>query len=128
MKRLWAVCGILLTLMLLCVCHVSSLSRLTRSLNASLLRAEQQAEAGQWVQAAATTEDALSRWEAHAFYLHTTLRHTDIDEVLASFQEVLAFLRGDERQSAEYSAANARLMTRISLLLEAELPTLKNIL
>ena len=128
MKRLWWACGIFLALLALCLCHTMYLSRLTGRLGAALMQAQSQVEAGDWGRAEAATREALEEWERQAFYLHTTLRHEDIDEVLACFQETLAYLRGDERQPAEYAAANARLMTRISLLIEAELPTLKNIL
>ena len=42
--------------------------------------------------------------------------------------EALAFLEGEEKQSAEYAAVNARLLTQLELLVEAELPTLTNLL
>ena len=48
------------------------------------------------------------------------------DRIYTGFQEVLEFLTCQE--AGEYSAANARLMTQISLLYEAEQFTLKNVL
>ena len=42
--------------------------------------------------------------------------------------EALAFLEGGEKQPAEYAAVNARLLAQLGLLVEAELPTLTNIL
>ena len=54
------------------------------------------------------------------------LRHSDTDQIYTGFQEVLEFLTCQE--AGEYSAANARLMTQISLLYEAEQFTLKNVL
>ncbi|MDE6589019.1 MAG: DUF4363 family protein, partial [Oscillospiraceae bacterium] len=64
----------------------------------------------------------------HEGYLHITLRHTDIDAILVSFDEALAFLQGDEHQPAEYAAVNARLITQLELLIEAALPTITNLL
>ena len=64
----------------------------------------------------------------HEGYLHITLRHGDMDAVLISMDEALAFLEGGERQPSEYAAVNARLLTQLALLVEAELPTLSNLL
>ncbi len=57
-----------------------------------------------------------------------TLRHTDTDAIQISMDEALAFLEGGEKQPAEYAAVNARLLTQLELLVEAELPTLTNLL
>ena len=64
----------------------------------------------------------------HNSYLHITLRHTDTDAIQISMDEALAFLEGGEKQPAEYAAVNARLLTQLELLVEAELPTLTNLL
>ena len=85
-------------------------------------------ERGDWEAADRLTRQSKEIWVEHEGYLHTTLRHTDIDAILVSFDEALAFLRAGERQSAEYAAVNARLITQIGLLLESELPTLTNLL
>ena len=68
----------------------------------------------------------MENWDRHAVYLHVLLRHTEVDDVNTSFQEVREFINCQE--GGEYSAANARLMTQISLLYEAEQFTLKNVL
>lgn len=128
MKRLWISACLILILAIFASCHVLYLSRFTHDLEELLTQAQEQVEAENWAQAESLTRQALAQWEEHAFYLHSTLRHDDIDSILACFHEVLAFLAGQERQPAEYAAANARLLTQISLLLEAELPSPKNIL
>ena len=58
-------------------------------------------------------------------YLHVLLRHADTDQIYAGFQETLALLESQEY--GEYAAANARLVTQIELLSEAEQLTLKNV-
>ena len=81
-----------------------------------------------WEEAAHLTHQARDRWMDHDRYLHITLRHTDTDAIQISMDEALAFLEGGEKQPAEYAAVNARLLTQLGLLVEAELPTLTNVL
>ena len=128
MKRLWISAVIILSLTVLAGCHVLYLRHLTGELIDLLDRAQEQVAEDDWAQAEALTRDALAIWTANDFYLHSTLRHNEIDTVLVAFQEVLAFLEGQERQPAEYAAANRRLTAQLELLLESELPTLQNLL
>ncbi len=128
MKRLWISAALILALCVLAGVHVVCLGRFIGELDGLLSQAEGQVAAEDWPQAEALTRQALDRWESRAFYLHSTLRHEDVDEVTTSYHEVLAFLEGGEKQPAEYAAANARLRVQLSLLLEEELPTLENVL
>lgn len=128
MKRLYIALGLVALLAVLCTVHTVYLGRLTGKLSGLLAQAQEQVERGDWAGADRLTRQSKEIWEEHEGYLHTTLRHTDIDAILVSFDEALAFLRAGERQSAEYAAVNARLITQIGLLLESELPTLTNLL
>lgn len=128
MRRLTAALGLLVLLAALCTVHTVYLSRFTRELTGLLAQAQEQVEGENWEEAARLTRQAKGRWLEREGYLHTTLRHADIDAILISFDEALAFLEAGERQSAEYAAVNARLITQIGLLLESELPTLTNVL
>lgn len=128
MKRIGIALAILLLLAGFSAWHVRSLSHFTEGLTDLLLQAEQQVSQENWTGAEALTRQALADWEARDFYLHTTMRHEDTDAILTGFHQVLAYLEGKEHQPAEYAAANAQLITSIELLLEAETPTLKNIL
>ena len=128
MKRLWISAVIILSLTVLAGCHVLYLRHLTGEVIGLLDQAQEQVAEDDWAQAEALTRDALSIWTANDLYLHNTTRHTEIDTVLVAFQEVLAFLEGQERQPAEYAAANRRLTAQLELLLESELPTLQNLL
>ena len=128
MKRLYIALGLVALLAVLCTVHTVYLGRLTTELSGLLAQAQEQVERGDWAGADRLTRQSKEIWEEHEGYLHTTLRHTDIDAILVSFDEALAFLRAGERQSAEYAAVNARLITQIGLLLESELPTLTNLL
>lgn len=128
MKRLYIALGLVALLAVLCTVHTVYLGQLTADLSGLLAQAQEQVERGDWEAADRLTRQSKEIWVEHEGYLHTTLRHTDIDAILVSFDEALAFLRAGERQSAEYAAVNARLITQIGLLLESELPTLTNLL
>ena len=128
MKRLWISAVIILSLTVLAGCHVLYLRHLTGEVIGLLDQAQEQVAEDDWAQAEALTRDALAIWTANDLYLHSTMRHNEIDTVLVAFQEVLAFLEGRERQPAEYAAANRRLTAQLELLLESELPTLQNLL
>ncbi len=128
MKRLYIALGLVALLAVMCTVHTVYLGRLTADLSGLLAQAQEQVERGDWAGADRLTRQSKEIWVEHEGYLHTTLRHTDIDAILVSFDEALAFLRAGERQSAEYAAVNARLITQIGLLLESELPTLTNLL
>lgn len=128
MKRLYIALGLVALLAVLCTVHTVYLGQLTADLSGLLAQAQEQVDRGDWAGADRLTRQSKEIWVEHEGYLHTTLRHTDIDAILVSFDEALAFLRAGERQSAEYAAVNARLITQIGLLLESELPTLTNLL
>lgn len=128
MKRLYISCGLIALLAVLSAAHTLYLSQFTNQLTGQLQQAQAQVELDNWETAVRLTRQAREQWMDREGYLHTTLHHSDIDAVLISFDETLAFLEGAEHQPAEYAAANARLITQLGLLLEAELPAITNLL
>jgi len=108
--------------------HIWHLNSFIGQITNLLTQAQEQVDREGWDEAARLTHEAKNRWMAHEGYLHVTLRHTDTDAIQLSMDEALAFLEGGEKQPAEYAAANARLMGQLGLLVEAELPTLANLL
>ena len=128
MKRFYVSLALIALLAALSGVHIVCLSRFTDSLTGLLTQAQERVEREDWEGATRLTRQAKEQWTARDGYLHTTLRHADIDAILVSFDEALAFLQGKEHQSAEYAAVNARLLTQLALLLEAELPTITNLL
>ena len=128
MRRLYLSVGLIALMAALSGLHVWHLNDLTGQLTAQLTQAQALAQREDWDGAARLTRQAKERWTGHEGYLHTTLRHADIDAILISLDETLAFLEGSEKQPAEYAAANARLLAQLALLVEAEVPTLTNIL
>ncbi len=126
MKKGWAALALLLAMILLAGWHTIALGSLTGELGDALERSEELAEAGDWAAAAQLTRDAQARWERDQFYLHVTLDHTITDEIAAGFAETLEYIESQE--AGEYSAANARLKARLSLLGEMERPLPENLL
>lgn len=127
MKRLVASIFLILALAVGAGAHVWYLTRQTQSISQQLHQAQQQVELGDWDGAYTLTQQAWEQWESQMFYLHTTLHHDDIDQVSTAFRETLAILKQQE-QPGEYVAANARILFQLELLVEEELPSLKNIL
>ena len=127
MKRFWAAAALLLLLAGLAALHVSVLGRITGQLTGQLEQARQELIQEHWDQAQTFLDAAYRSWDQRGFYLHTTLRHTEIDDIRASFHEAFAYLSLRE-DAGECAAVCARLINQLELVLEAELPTLKNIL
>lgn len=128
MRRLWISVGLVVLMAALSGLHIWHLNDFTGQLTGLLTQAQRLAEQEDWAGAARLTHEVKDSWMDHEGYLHVTLRHADIDAILVSLDETLAFLEGAEKQPAEYAAANARLLTQLGLLVEAELPTITNLL
>ena len=125
MRRLWIALTILAVILSSTLFHTRFLHGFTEQLTGLLLQAETQADQEHWEEALTLTKQAQDLWSQRDFYLHSLLRHTDVDSIHAGFQETLALL--DSGEYGEYTAANARLITQLGLLYEAEKLTLKNI-
>lgn len=128
MKRLYLSIGLIALLAALSGLHTWQLNRVIGQLTDQLTQAQELVEREDWEGAARLTHQAKDRWMKWEGYLHITLRHADTDTIQVSMDEALAFLEGAEKQPAEYAAVNARLLTHLKLLVEAELPTLANLL
>lgn len=126
MRRLYASLGILALLFLATIFNTYFLKQITNDLTGLLTRAEARAEVGDWAAARKLTAQADALWHDHNLYFHIFLRHSDTDDVEIQFREVQGFLQAEEQ--GEYSASNARLVTEISLLYEAEQFSIQNIL
>lgn len=126
MKRLVIAAALLLAVLGATVFHSQYLTKLTDGYCEQLKQAAVLADGDNWPRALALTEQTLSAWEKHDFYLHTLLRHVDIDAIRLTFHEVVEYLRLAEPD--QYTAANAKLITQLELLAEAERLDLKNVL
>ena len=127
MKRLFLASLIILCIVLLCSLHVFALKQFTQEQIKQLETAELHLNRSEWHQAQETVSAVYDTGEGQAFYLHTTLRHTDIDAIRTSLREANAYLSSRE-DTAECQALIAKLINQLELLLEAELPTIKNLL
>ena len=126
MKRLTAALFLLALVLCATVFHSRYLNRLTGGFCEQLQQAATLADQDNWSQALNLTEQTLTKWEQQDFYLHVMLRHTDIDAIRQTFHEVIESLSLAEPD--QYTAANAKLITQLELLAEAEQLDLKNVL
>lgn len=126
MKRLIVAALLLLAVLGATAANSRYLTGMTDDLCQQLSRAANFASKDNWPRALELTEQTLANWEEHDFYLHSLLRHMDIDSIRMTFHEVVEYLLLAEPD--QYTAANARLITQLKLLAEAEQLNLKNIL
>lgn len=126
MKRLVIAAVLLLAVLGATVANSRYLTGLTDGFCQQLEQAATLAGRDDWPRALALTEQTLAAWEKHDFYLHTLLRHIDIDAIRLTFHEVMEYLRLAEAD--QYTAANAKLITQLELLAEAERLDWKNVL
>ena len=126
MKRIWIALAILLAILTGTMAHSFYLASFTRNLTVLLEQAEVHAEQEDWEAAAKLTRDVYDRWQEKDMYLHITLRHDETDIIYTGLREVMEFIQCQE--GGEYSAANARLIANLELMVEAEQLTLKNVL
>lgn len=127
MKRLIISAAIIVLLIGLSTVHVRHLEHMTDELIEKLENVSISINSGNWSAARKSLATVSARWESHAFYLHTTLRHADTDTILTTMKELEAYLNSREDR-AESMSVVAKLINQLELLLEAEQPTIKNLL
>ena len=126
MKRLYIAAGLLLVLLGASLTNAWYAQSLTGGMTDQLRRAQSLTEQDDWAQAEAVTRQVYEDWQSHHFYFHTLMRHSDTDQVLRAFRQVLEYLPLQEPD--QYNAANADLMAQLELLAEMEQPTAVNVL
>ena len=127
MKRLFLSAAIIGLFICIATLHVIHLKNFTDNLIGQLEAVQSDVKSETWSSATQTATAIQKKWDDHAFYLHTTLRHADIDAILSSLRELDAYLNSRE-DKAECLSVIARLVNQLELLLEAELPSIKNLL
>ncbi|MEA4955950.1 MAG: DUF4363 family protein [Pseudoflavonifractor sp.] len=126
MKRVWIAISLLLVILVGTLCHSFYVDHLIEEITGLLEQAEDQAEQGEWAAAEESTQLASHRWQERDAYLHIMLHHKETDQIHTGFRQVAKWIQ--YRESGEYSAANASLITELELLNEGEHLNLKNIL
>ena len=126
MKRFWAAAVLLALLLSLSLLHGQIIHAFTEQLTLRLTHARELAQEGYWEQAEDLTAQVFFQWQDRHFYLHSTMRHADTDEILRKFRAVSQHL--ELRDPEQYAAANTDLIQLLQLLAEMEQPSLVNIL
>ena len=123
MKRLWIAAALLAFLLGASLANAWYSQSLTGDMTDRLRQAQSLAEGENWDQAEAVTRQVYEDWQDHHFYLHTLMRHSDTDQVLRAFRQVLEYLRLQEPD--QY---NADLIAQLELLAEMEQASVVNVL
>ena len=126
MKRLWIAAGLLALLLAASLTNAGYAQKLTGNMGERLRQAQTLTGQGNWDRAEALTRQVYEDWQDHHFYFHTLMRHSDTDQVLRAFRQVLEYLRLQEPD--QYNAANADLVAQLELLAEMEQATVVNVL
>ena len=126
MKRLWIAVSILSAIFAATLCNSWYLGRMIKEYTLCLSAAQDLTAQDVWDNAARLTEQVIQDWQTHDFYFHVMLPHKDIDEIHLTFCEVQEYLRLEETD--QYTAANARLIAQLELLVDMDQLTVKNIL
>ncbi len=126
MKRLWIALALLALMLGAGLLNAWYAGSITEDMTRRLSQAQALAERGDWEQAEEETRRAYADWQSHRVYLHTTMRHSDTDQILRAFRQVLEYL--ELREPDQYNAANADLIAQLELLAEMEQPAATNIL
>ena len=126
MKRLYIAAALLALLLGLSLVNGWYSERLTGEMREQLRQAQRLAEEEDWGRAETVTRQVYEDWQNRHFYFHTTMRHSDTDQVLRGFRTVLEYVRLQEPD--QYNAANADLITQLELLAEMEQPSVANVL
>ena len=126
MKRLYIAAALLVFLMAVSLTNAWYAQRLTGGMREQLVQAQLSAEQGDWDRAESVTRQAYEDWQSSRSYFHITMRHSDTDQVLRGFRQVLEYLQ--LREPDQYNAANADLMTQLELLAEMEQAAVANVL
>ena len=126
MKRLWIAAGLLALLLAASLTNAWYAQKLTGDMGERLRQAQTLTGQGDWDRAEALTRQVYEDWQSHHFYFHTLMRHSDTDQVLRAFRQVLEYLQLQE--SDQYNAANADLVAQLELLAEMEQASVVNVL
>lgn len=126
MKRLWIAAALLAFLLGASLANAWYAQRLTEDLGQRLRQAQALTQEENWDQAQSVTRQVYEDWQSHHFYFHTLMRHSDTDQILRGFRQVLEYLSLQEPD--QYNAANADLIAQLELLAEMEQASVVNVL
>lgn len=126
MKRLYIAAGLLVLLLAASLTNAWYAQSITENMREQLRQAQILAEQENWSRAESLTRQVYEDWQGYHFYFHTLMRHSDTDQVLRAFRQVLEYLRLQEPD--QYNAANADLIAQLELLAEMEQATVVNVL
>ena len=126
MRRLWTAAALISLLLAASLVNAWYAQSLTDSMGERLKQAQALTGQQRWGEAEELTRQVYEEWQGHHFFFHTTMRHSDTDQILRAFRTVIEYLKLQEPD--QYNAANADLITQLELLAEMEQAAVVNVL
>ena len=93
MKRLYIAAALLVLLLAASLVNGWYAAKISGGMREQLRQAQTLTEQGNWSRAEALTRQAYEDWQSRHFYFHTTMRHSDTDQILRTFRSVLEYLK-----------------------------------
>ena len=118
--------ALLAVILALCIWNSTAISNETVLWQTQLHTAADLAAEKNWAAASAALEESYADWSDRQAWLHIVSRHDALDDAEAMYRRAMAFAA--EKESSEFQAETADLISQLRLLAEMERFSLKNIL
>lgn len=126
MKYFWIPAAVLAVLLGASLWNARQVEAATEPWRAAVGEAVSSAERGDWDTALRLVRDARESWYAHHAYFHIVIAHDELDKVDALFAAAEAYAM--EHEMSEFRAETAELSEQLSVLIETQKLTMRNVL
>lgn len=126
MSRIWAACGILLVLILVCVGGLISTERTTEELKGQLEELQTLAEEEKMEEAIAKSRQIEENWHTAHEFLSTYIEHSRLEQIDQSVAVLTVWL--EQEDTAEFKSECRRALSQLTHLKDTEFPSFGNLL
>ena len=126
MKYFWIPAAVLAALLIASLWNARQVEAAVEPWRTAVEAAVSSAERDDWDAALDTVREARDDWYAHHAYFHIVIAHDELDKVDALFAEAESF--AIERDMSEFRAEMAELSEQLSILVETQKLTVRNVL
>ena len=126
MKYFWIPAAVLAALLAASLWNARQIEAAVEPWRETVGEAVISAERDDWDKALNAMRAARDDWYAHHAYFHIVIAHDELDKVDALFAEAESF--AIERDMSEFRAETAELSEQLSILVETQKLTIRNVL
>ena len=126
MKYFWIPAAVLTVLLAASLWNARQVEATAEPWRASVGEAVSTAERGDWDTALRLVRDTRESWYAHHSYFHIVIAHDELVKVDALFATAESY--AVEQEMSEFRAETAELSEQISILIETQKLTMRNVL